>query len=90
MLPPSLRPTNMLALLFGGALLLSLGLNGVLLAAHPDAWPDDDTSDELAATTADLHLTQRLLAQCQHQQQRQDSLLAARRPAGGTAILVGR
>lgn len=90
MLPSFLRPTNVLALLLSGVLLLSLVLNGVLLAARPETWPvDDDAGDELAATTADLHLTQRLLAQCQ--QQRQDSLLATRqRPAGGAAILVGR
>ncbi|MBF9140907.1 hypothetical protein [Hymenobacter properus] len=68
------QPTNLLALLLGGALLLSLGLNGVLLTARPEPWPDDD--DALAATTADLHLTQRLLAQCQQQQLRQDSLRA--------------
>ncbi|MDO7851439.1 hypothetical protein [Hymenobacter convexus] len=66
------QPTNLLALLLGGALVLSLGLNGVLLTARPEPWPDDD--DALAATTADLHLTQRLLAQCQQHQLRQDSL----------------
>ncbi|UOQ55036.1 hypothetical protein [Hymenobacter cellulosivorans] len=70
---PSPRPTNLLALLLGGALVLSLGLNGLLLTARPEPWPAED--DELTATTADLHLTQRLLAQCQQQQQRQDSLL---------------
>ncbi|GAB3308216.1 hypothetical protein [Hymenobacter tenuis] len=75
-------PTNLLALLLGGALLLSLGLNGVLLSSRPEAWPADD--DELAATTADLHLTQRLLAQCQQQRLQQDSLLVRR--GGGPAL----
>jgi len=65
-----LRSLNFLALLLGGALALSLGLNGVLLAARLEDWPDD-VSAELAATTADLHQTQRQLASCQ---QHQDSL----------------
>jgi hypothetical protein len=71
------HPHNFLALLLGGALALSLGLNGLLLAARIEAWPDD-VSAELAATTADLHQTQRLLASCE-QQQRQDSLLVLSR-----------
>ncbi|MCR5886303.1 hypothetical protein LRS06_00660 [Hymenobacter sp. J193] len=68
------RSLNFLALLLGGVLALSLGLNGLLLAARIEDWPDD-VSAELAATTADLHQTQRLLASCQQHQQRQDSLL---------------
>lgn len=65
---------NVLALLLGSVLALSLGLNGWLLASWPEAEPDE--SPELATTIADLHLTQRLLARCQQQQQRQDSVLA--------------
>jgi len=72
--PSKSQPTNLLALLLGGALVLSLGLNGVLLTARPETWPDDGDDNALAATTADLHLTQRLLAQCQQHQLRQDSL----------------
>jgi len=80
------RSLNFLALLLGGALALSLGLNGLLLAARLEAWPDD-VSAELAATTADLHQTQRQLASCQQHQQRQDSLLLhARHLAVGTAL----
>ena len=77
--PP--RPTNVLALLLGGALVLSLGLNGWLLAAGPVAEAPDENTAELAAATADLHLTRRLLSQCQTaQQQRLDSLLVRLRP----------
>jgi hypothetical protein len=80
------RSLNFLALLLGGALALSLGLNGLLLAARLEAWPDD-VSAELAATTADLHQTQRLLASCQQHQQRQDSLLImSRNLASGPAL----
>lgn len=84
-----LRPFNFLALLLGGALALSLGLNGLLLADRSKNWPDD-VSAELAATTADLHQTQRLLTNCQQDQQRQDSLLvlARNRPPG--AALTAR
>ncbi|MDO7849804.1 hypothetical protein Q5H92_25810 [Hymenobacter sp. M29] len=82
--PLKSQPTNLLALLLGGALVLSLGLNGVLLTARPEVWPDDD--DALAATTADLHLTQRLLAQCQQQQVRQDSLVRLQGPVGSPAL----
>ncbi|HEX8658729.1 MAG TPA: hypothetical protein VF690_14385 [Hymenobacter sp.] len=67
------RSLNFLALLLGGALALSLGLNGLLLAARIEDGPDD-VSAELAATTADLLQTQRLLASCQQHRQ-QDSLL---------------
>jgi hypothetical protein len=66
------RSLTFLVLLLGVALALSLALNGLLLAARLDDWPDD-VSAELAATTADLHQTQRQLERCQ--QQRQDSLL---------------
>lgn len=79
------RPTNLLALLLSGALVLSLGLNGVLLTARPEPWPDDD-NDVLAATTADLHLTQRLLAQCQQHQLRQDSLRVHLQGPAGPAL----
>ena len=78
------RPTNLLALLLSGALVLSLGLNGVLLTTRPETWPDDD--DTLAATTADLHLTQRLLAQCQQHQLRQDSLRVQLQGPAGPAL----
>ncbi|OGX88153.1 hypothetical protein [Hymenobacter glacialis] len=75
-----------MALLLGGALALSLGLNGLLLAARIEDWPDD-VSAELAATTADLHQTQRQLTSCQLHQQRQDSLLAiSRNPAAGLVL----
>ena len=75
------RPFDFLALLLGGALALSLGLNGLLLAARLEDGPDD-VSAELAATTADLHQTQRLLTSCQQHQQHQqhrDSLLVLSR-----------
>lgn len=76
MLPPSAsRPTNVLALLFGGALVLSLGLNSWLLAAWSNNRPDEYDRTELGATTAELHQTQRLLVRCQQQQQYQDSVL---------------
>ena len=45
----------MLLLLIGGVLALSPTLNGVLLAARPEAWPDAADA-ELAAA---LHLTGR-------------------------------
>ncbi|MCB2376241.1 hypothetical protein LGH70_01520 [Hymenobacter sp. BT635] len=80
------QPTNLLALLLGGALVLSLGLNGVLLSARPETWPAED--DELTATTADLHLTQRLLAQCQQQQMRQDSVLVQLRAEQASPALA--
>ncbi|GAB3290456.1 hypothetical protein GCM10027511_02870 [Hymenobacter humi] len=89
LLPPVPRPTNVLALLFGGALVLSLGLNSWLLASWPDDRPTDE-STELAATTADLHLTQRLLAHCQHHQQRQDSLLLALRTQASGPVVAGQ
>ena len=89
LLPPVPRPTNVLALLFGGALVLSLALNSWLLASWPNDQPTDD-STELAATTADLHLTQRLLAHCQHQQQRQDSLLLALRTQTSGPVVADR
>ncbi|WP_345238620.1 hypothetical protein [Hymenobacter saemangeumensis] len=76
----------MLTLLAGGALVLSLGLNVLLLQNHADYLPDD-TSEELAVTTAELHLAQRLLLQCQGQQQRQDSLLAQLSPPAGDVSL---
>ena len=71
------RSPHLLTLLVGGALALSFGLNVLLLRGHAEAWPEDD--DELATATAELHLTQRLLTQCQGRQQQQDSLLARRR-----------
>jgi hypothetical protein len=77
------RSLKFLALLLGGALALSLGLNGLLLAARFEDWPDD-VSAELTATTADLHQTQRQLADCQQQQ---DSLLVlTRKPTTGMAL----
>jgi hypothetical protein len=80
------RSLNFLALLLGGALALSLGLNGLLLTNRLEAW-SDDVNDELAATTADLHQTKRLLASCQQQQQRQDSLfILSRNLATGPAM----
>ncbi|WP_035563383.1 hypothetical protein [Hymenobacter sp. IS2118] len=75
MLRSFFRSFNLPALLLGGALLLSFGLNVLLLRTQAEAMPDDD-HNELAFTTAELHLAQRLLLQCQDQQQRQDSLLA--------------
>lgn len=66
------RPTTFLVFLLAGALALSLGLNGFLLSARNEAGPDDT---ELAETTADLRLTQRLLDRCQAAHQQQDSLL---------------
>ena len=72
------RPFDFLALLLGGALALSLGLNGLLLAARLEDWPDD-VSAELAAASADLHQTQRLLTSCQQHQQHRDSLLVLSR-----------
>ncbi|MBJ6109876.1 hypothetical protein JAO73_12710 [Hymenobacter sp. BT523] len=72
------RSLNFLTLLLGGVLALSLGLNALLMAGWIEAWPDD-VSAELAATTADLHQTQRLLASCQQHQQQQDSLLTLTR-----------
>ncbi len=74
MLPPEFRPTNLLTLLLGGALVLSFGLNVLLINANAEVWPEDDDND-LTAATAELHFTQRLLTQCQGRQQRQDSLL---------------
>jgi hypothetical protein len=79
------RSFNLLAALLGGALALSLGLNVLLLTGQIEEWPDD-VSAELAATTADLHQTQRLLANCQQQYQ-QDSLIAlSRNLVPGTAL----
>ncbi len=81
MLRSEFRPTHLLMLLFGGALVLSFGLNVVLLKAHVETWPEDD--DELVTATAELQLTQRLLTQCQgRQQQQQDSLLVLQRTSG--------
>ncbi|GAA4383863.1 hypothetical protein [Hymenobacter koreensis] len=74
MLRNSPRATHFLTLLFGGALVVSFGVNVLLLTVNPEPWPEDP-NHELTATTADLHLTQRLLAQCQKQHQQQDSLL---------------
>lgn len=71
------RSLRFLAFLLGGALALSLGLNGLLLAARFEDWPDD-VSAELAATTADLHRTQRQLATCQGQPD--SSLVVSRKP----------
>jgi len=71
------QPTHVLTLLLSAALVLSFGLNVLLLRAHVDIWPEEQT-DELAATAAELHLAQRLLTQCQGQRQQQDSLLQAR------------
>ncbi len=68
------EPTNWMALLLGGVLALSLGFNVLLLKTHDDSLPEDD-SQELTAATAELHLTQRLLTQCQGHRQQQDSLL---------------
>ncbi len=68
----------MLALLLAGALVLSLGLNGFLLYAHPAVAGD---FDDLQEAEADLRLTQKVLARCQATNQRQDSLLALRAPA---------
>ena len=70
-----LRPLNFLVALLAGALALSLGLNGFMLYTHPE--PADDY-DDLQETTADLRLTERLLARCQASHQHQDSLLALR------------
>lgn len=77
MLRSEFRPNHLLTLLLGGALVLSFGLNVLLLRAQAQAWPEDN-DPELAATAAELHLTQRLLTQCQGQRQRQDSLLVGR------------
>jgi hypothetical protein len=82
------RSLNFLALLLGGALALSLGLNGLLLAARIEDGPDD-VSAELAATTADLLQTQRLLASCQQQRQ-QDSLLIHSRTLARETTLSAR
>lgn len=71
------RPNHLLTLLLGGALVLSFGLNVLLLRAQVQGWPED-ADPELAATAAELHLTQRLLTQCQGQRQQQDSLLVER------------
>ena len=40
------RSLNFLALLLGGALALSLGLNGLLLAARIEEWPDDVSAEQ--------------------------------------------
>ena len=77
MLRSEFRPNHLLTLLLGGALLLAFGLNVLLLRAQAETWPDDNDT-ELAATAAELHLTQRLLTQCQGQRQQQDSLLLGR------------
>jgi len=74
MLTSQSRLWNLPTLLLSGALVLSFGLNVLLLKMQAVTWPEDDNS-ELTATTAELHLTQRLLTQCQGRQQQQDSLL---------------
>jgi hypothetical protein len=74
MQPLENRPPHLLSLLLGGALVLSFGFNVLLLRNYDAAQPDDDDT-ELTAATAELHLTQRLLTQCQGHRQRQDSLL---------------
>lgn len=74
MLPSEFRPTNLLTLLLSGVLVLSFGLNVLLIKTNAEVWPEDD-DNELTATTAELHLTQRLLTQCQGHRQQQDSLL---------------
>ena len=79
---PKFRSFNLLAVLLAGALVLSLGLNGFLLYAHPAVAGD---FDDLPETEADLRMTQRLLARCQADHQRQDSLLALR-PSAPTAL----
>ena len=71
------RSFNLLAALLAGALVLSLVLNGFLLYSHPAVAGD---FDDLQETEADLRLTQKLLARCQANNQRQDSLLALRAP----------
>jgi hypothetical protein len=75
---PKTRSLNFLALLLAGALVLSLILNGFLLYSRPAMAAD---FDDLQETEADLRLTQKLLARCQADHQRQDSLLALRPPA---------
>lgn len=77
MLHSEFRPNHLLTLLLGGALVLSFGLNVLLLRVQAQAWPEDNDT-ELVATAAELHLTQRLLTQCQGQRQQQDSLLVRR------------
>ncbi|WP_140468892.1 hypothetical protein [Hymenobacter nivis] len=69
------RSLNFLALLLAGALVLSLVLNGFLLYSRAPATAD---YEDLQETEADLRLTQRMLARCQSEHQRQDSLLALR------------
>ncbi|TDN36141.1 hypothetical protein E4631_07645 [Hymenobacter sp. UV11] len=75
---PKPRSLNFLALLLGGALVLSLVFNGFLLYSRPAVAGD---FDDLQETEADLRMTQKLLAHCQADHQRQDSLLALRPPA---------
>jgi len=75
---PKPRPLNFLTLLLAGALVLSLVLNGFLLYSRPAVASDYDDWQE---TEADLRMTQKLLARCQADHQRQDSLLALHAPA---------
>lgn len=83
------RFTTLAVLLLAVALALSLGLNGLLLASRLEIFPAEH-SEELAEATADLHLTQQLLAHCQIQQQQQDSLLLLLRPQSRNSALAER
>lgn len=76
-------------LLLAVALAFSLGLNGLLLTSRLEIIPAEH-SEELAEKTADLHLTQQLLAHCQIQQQQQDSLLLLLRHQGRNSALAER
>lgn len=72
------RPSAFFLYLLTAALLLSVGLNVFLLfrdARLPVPATDPADSQELVETEAELRMTQRLLARCQHDHQRKDSLL---------------
>ena len=83
------RSTTLAVLLLAVALAFSLGLNGLLLTSRLEIFPAEH-SEELAEATADLHLTQQLLAHCQIQQQQQDSLLLLLRHQGHNSTLAER
>ncbi|SNR43730.1 MULTISPECIES: hypothetical protein [Hymenobacter] len=79
------RPNSFLLYLLTAAVVLSVGLNAFLLYRSAD---EEAQPTALADAEAELRMTQRLLAHCQDDHQRQDSLLVSLRAALPAAVPV--